>query len=107
MALISRSVNAFGVPGLEVIGYEDWARQCQHEFTNKLLKRVHHEGARIVSSTPSRILFKTRETAEGVDGTRNHCLEVLIEKESDGMWRVTQERILPDEEVAFDQHKTQ
>lgn len=107
MALISRSVNVFGVPGFEVIGYDDWARQCQHEFANKLLKRVHYEGARIVSSTPKRILFKTLETTEGTDGTRNHHgLEVLIEKESDGVWRVTQERILPDEEVAFDRHKT-
>lgn len=107
MALISRSVNVFGVPGFEVIGYEDWARQCQHEFTNKLLKRVHYEGARVISSTPSRILFKTIETTEGTDGTRNHHgLEVLIEKESDGIWRVTQERILPDEEVEFDRHKT-
>ena len=107
MALISRSVNVFGVPGFEVIGYDDWARQCRHEFTNRLLKRVHYEGARIVSSTPNRILFKTLETTEGTDGTRNHHgLEVLIEKESDGGWRVTQERILPDEEVAFDRHKT-
>jgi len=107
MALISPTVSVFGVPGFEVIGYDDWARQCQHEFTQKLLKRVHYEGLRIVSSTTSRIMFKTVETTEGTDGTINHHgLEVLIQKEPDGVWRVTQERVLPEEEVAFDSRKS-
>ena len=107
MALISPGVNVFGVPGFEVIGYDDWARQCAHEFAHKLLKRVHFEGLQIVSSTGNHILFKTVETAEGTDGTINHHgLEILIQKESDGVWRVTQERILPPEEVAFDRHKS-
>ncbi|MHB8254231.1 MAG: Cif family virulence factor [Acidiferrobacter sp.] len=107
MALISRSVNVFGVTGFEVIGYDDWARQCQHEFAHKLLKGVSYEGLQIVSTTASHILFKTVETAEGTDGTVNHHgLEILIHKEPDGVWRVTQERILPPEEVAFDRRKS-
>ena len=39
MNLISKEVSVFGVPGFEVIGYQDWFNQCQHEFENKLLKR--------------------------------------------------------------------
>ena len=29
MDLISPTVNVYGVPGFEVIGYDDWARQCR------------------------------------------------------------------------------
>jgi ketosteroid isomerase-like protein len=106
MALISPNVRVFGVPGFDVIGYDDWARQCQHEFTHKLLKRVAYGAVYIVSSTQNQTLFKTTETTEGTDGTVNHHgLEVLIQKEPDGVWRITQERILPPEEVAFDERK--
>ena len=107
MDLISPTVNVYGVPGFEVIGYDDWARQCRHEFEQGLLKQVSYEGLRVVSMTPGNVLFKTIETVEGADGTINrHGVEILIRKESDGCWRVTQERILPPEEMEFDSHKT-
>lgn len=37
MALISTTVNVFGVPDFTVIGYDDWTRQCQHEFAQGFL----------------------------------------------------------------------
>ncbi len=107
MALISSAVQVFGVPGFDVIGYDDWARQCRHEFTHKLLKRVTYTGVRVVTSTSRHILFKTIERTEGTDGTVNdHGLEVLMSKEADDKWRITQERILSPDEMNFDTRST-
>jgi hypothetical protein len=106
MDLISKEVSVYGVPGFEVIGYEDWARQCEHEFDAGLLKRVSYEGLRMVTVTPGNVLFKTTETVEGTDGTVNRQgLEILIRKEEDGKWRVLQERILAEDEMDFDSRK--
>ncbi len=44
MNLISRRVQVFGVPGMEVIGYDDWAKQCRHEFATGVLKNVAYTG---------------------------------------------------------------
>lgn len=108
MALISPSVNVFGVPGFDVIGYDDWARQCKHEFEHGLLREVHYEGLRVVSATSDNVLFKTIETVEGTDGTVNRQgVEILIRRESDGAWRVVQERILAPDEMQFDRLTTQ
>jgi ketosteroid isomerase-like protein len=106
MDLISKDVSVYGVPGFEVIGYDDWARQCEYEFGEGLLKSVAYEGLSVVTMTPGNVLFKTLETVEGTDGTVNrHGLEILIRKEADGKWRVLQERILADNEMEFDKRK--
>ena len=106
MNLISKQVSVYDVPGFEVIGYDDWARQCQHEFDEGLLKRVSYEGLQLVTVTPGNVLFKTTETVEGNDGTVNcHGVEILIHKETDGNWRVLQERILAEDEMDFDSRK--
>lgn len=103
MALISPHVKVFGVPGFDVIEYDDWARQCRHEFTHKLLKQVKYDGIQVITTTLNHILFKTLEMTEGTDGTVNrHGLEVLMTKEADNIWRITQERILSPEEINFD-----
>lgn len=107
MALISKSVNVFGVPGFEVIGYEDWSRQCQHEFAQGLLAAVEYQGLQLVHATADHILFKTVETVRGSEGTTHrHGLEILIQREPDGVWRVTQERILGADEMEFDRSRS-
>ena len=107
MDLISKEVSVYGVPGFDVIGYDDWARQCKFEFDEGLLKQVSYEGLRVVTLTPGNVLFKTTETVEGTDGTVNRQgVEILIRKEADGKWRVVQERILAGDEMEFDSHKT-
>lgn len=99
MNLISQRISLTGVPGFDEIGYDDWSAQCKHEFDNKLLKKVGYNGLKIVVDTPKRIMFRTFETVEGVDGTVNaQGVEMLIEQEEDGQWRLIQERVLaPDE----------
>ena len=106
MDLISQEVSVFGIPGFDVIGYEDWARQCQHEFQNNILKSVSYGPMKVVAHAPGRVMFKTIETIEATDGTVNTmAVEIVIDKETDGKWRVTQERVLSPEETALDQDR--
>ena len=106
MNLISKNVAVFGVPGFGVIGYQDWFNQCEHEFGNKLLKQVSYQGLNVLAETPDRIMFKSIETIESSDGVKNsNGIEFIILKEEDGQWRVTQERILPEDELENDQRR--
>lgn len=106
MNLISKDVSVFGVPGFEVIGYDDWYSQCEHEFSNKLLKQVSYQGLNVLAETSERVMFKSIETVEGSDGSVNsNGIEFIITKESDGEWRVTQERILPEDELENDKRR--
>ncbi len=106
MNLISKDVSVYGVPGFEVITYDDWFNQCQHEFENKMLKKVSYEGLNILAETADRIMFKSIETVEGNDGSTNTSgIEFIIQKEDDGQWRVGQERILPDDELESDKRR--
>ena len=103
MELISREVRVFGIPGFDVVGYDDWARQCKHEFENNILKQVSYGPMKIVAHAPGRVMFKTMEKVEATDGASNtNGVEIIIQKEDDGKWRVLQERILPEEEIDND-----
>ncbi|MFV1984035.1 MAG: nuclear transport factor 2 family protein [Thiohalomonadales bacterium] len=102
MDLISKKVNITGIPDFENIGYEDWAKQCKHEFENNIIKSISYQGLKLQAHTESRVMFKTYEAVEANDGTVNaQGIEVLLEKEQD-TWRVVQERILPIDEVKHD-----
>jgi ketosteroid isomerase-like protein len=106
MNLISKEVSVFGVPGFDVIGYDDWYSQCEHEFANKLLKRVGYAGLNVLAETPERVMFKSMETIESTDGeSSTNGIEFIIQKEDDGQWRVAQERILPEDELANDKQR--
>ena len=103
MNLISRRVSLTGVAGHDNINYAGWYAQCEHEFANKVLKQVQYHGFKLIATTATRVMFKTHETVEGVDGTRNaQGVEVLLEKEDDGVWRLLQERVMPSDETAHD-----
>lgn len=99
MNLISERISLRGLPGYENINYEAWYKQCEDEFSNNVLKSVRYDGFKMETDTESRIIFKTFETVEAHDGKINrHGIEVLLEKEGDGVWRLVQERILSEDE---------
>ncbi|MHB8535218.1 MAG: hypothetical protein ACYDBW_07225 [Sulfuricaulis sp.] len=103
LGLISRKMQVFGVPGLEVIGCDDWANQCRHEFEIGVLKNVSYAGLKVQVMTPGRVMFTTIETVEASDGAvQVHGVEIILEKEADGIWRVLQERVLAREETEHD-----
>ena len=105
MNLISKDVSVFGVPGFDIIGYDDWFNQCKHEFENKLLKQVSYKGLDVLAITPEKIMFKSLETVEGADlqsfQTGSNSLS-RKKKMACGVWRVSQERVLPDDELEND-----
>lgn len=96
MAMISKKVQLYGVPGFETIGYEDWSRQCEDDFSRGLIKSIGYFGLEMKKETDTLICVETHETLEAYDGTVNSdWLEIFIEREDDGEWRIVQERILP------------
>ena len=98
MNLISKDVSVFGVPG-----FDDWFNQCKHEFENRLLKGGSYKGLNVLAETPDKIMFKSVETVEGADGACNTSgIEFILQKEADGVWRVSPERVLPDDELDND-----
>jgi len=100
LALISKDVIVHGVPELNTINYRDWEAQVRHEFADKLIRSVSFQGDHIRAETPDTIMFSTLEVLTASDGAivRNG-LEVVLQKEADGVWRVIQERILNQDEM--------
>lgn len=99
MNLISDRISLRGLPGYENINYEAWYKQCEDEFSNNILKSVRYDGLKMLTESDSRITFMSFETVEAHDGKINrHGIEVLLEKEGDGVWRLVQERILSEDE---------
>ena len=105
MNLISKEVEVFGVPGFETISYDDWFRQCEKEFKEKLIKEVGYESINIIDSTESVIMFKTIERVVATDNKKNtNNMLMVITREDDGKWRVTQERILANDEFSLEKN---
>ncbi len=101
--LVSKKVKITGVPGYESISYDDWSRQSETDFKEGLLKSVSYEGFKLIATNERQIMFKTIETVCGTDGTkRAHGVEILLGREEDGVWRVTQERVQTDDESRHD-----
>ena len=99
MNLISKDVQVFGVPGFDVIGYQDWYAQSEHEFKERLILDAKYEGIRLRQENESQIMFVTMESITASDKSVNkQALEVVLAKEVDGEWRVIQERLLDEDE---------
>ena len=100
MNLISKDVQVFGVPGFDVIGYQDWYAQSEHEFEQRLILDAKYEGIRLRQENESQIMFVTMESITASDKSVNkQGIEIVLAKEVDGLWRVIQERLLTTEEA--------
>lgn len=100
MNLISKQVQVFGIPGFDVIGYDDWFSQCEYEFSDKLIRQASYQGLKIRQSNDRQIMFLTNESVTAADGTvDSHPIEIVLSQEDDGHWRVTQERLLSEQEA--------
>jgi hypothetical protein len=83
--LIPRSARALGIPGYEVIGYDDRPAQCVQGFGGKRVASARSQGPDILEYAS----FHIRFTA-----VASRPSEILPTKEGDGPWRVTKERLL-------------
>lgn len=100
MDLISKKVSVTGLEGFDNIDFDAWHRVCEKEFATGVLKSVRYDGLKLISSTETRVQFMTYEVVEATDGTINaNGIDVLLELEADGKWRLLQERILTDDEA--------
>ncbi len=97
--LISKKVRVTGVPGFESIGYDDWARASEQDFKAGVLDSVRYDGLKMAAHNATQIMFKTLEIISVNDGSKKaQGIEVLLELEVDGVWRVIQERVMTNDE---------
>ncbi len=98
--LISKKVRVTGVPGFESISYDDWARASEKDFKEGVLDSVSYEGLKMNAHNDTQIMFKTLESINVNDGSKKtQGVEILIELEEDGVWRVIQERVMTGDEI--------
>lgn len=98
--LISKKVRVTGVPGFESISYDDWARASEKDFKDNVLEKVTYDGLKMNAHNDTQIMFKTLETVfVNDDIDKQHGVEILLQKEDDGVWRVIQERVLTTDET--------
>lgn len=99
MAMISREVMVFGVPGFDALYYDDWYRQCEQEFPQGLLTGLTYEKVTIRTADDNDILFNSLETTRTSDGrTIAQPVEVLLRNEGRD-WRLKQMRLLKEDEA--------
>ena len=97
--LISKKVRVTGVPGFESISYDDWARASEQDFKDGVLQSVTYDGLKMSAHNETQIMFKTLEIIQVNDGShKTQGVEILIELEEDGVWRVIQERVMTSDE---------
>lgn len=102
MALISPEVLVFGVPGFDTLDYDDWYRQCEHEFPQGLISDIGYTKINVRTADAQRILFKSLETTQTTDGGQvSQGVEMLLQND-DGEWRLKQLRLLPEDEARHD-----
>lgn len=102
MAHIAKDVMVFGVPGFDTLDYDDWYRQCAHEFPQKLIRSLSYSAPLIRTATADRILFKTLEATGTADGAKLvQPVEMLIEQRQ-GRWLLKQLRMIPEDEARND-----
>ena len=98
--LISKKVRVTGVPGFESISYDDWARASEKDFSDGVLESVIYDGLKVSAHNDTQVMFKTLEILQVKDGGKTtQGVEVLIELEEDGVWRVIQERVMTGDET--------
>lgn len=98
--LISKKVRVTGVPGFESISYDDWARASEQDFKDGTIKGVTYDGLKISAHNDTQIMFKTLEIIQINSGSKKtQGVEILIELEEDGVWRVIQERVMTGDET--------
>ena len=92
----------FGVPGFDTLGYEDWYKQCAHEFPQGLIVALDYSRVAVRTANESQILFKALEKTATADGGRIiHAVEMLLQRDEDN-WSLKQLRILPADEARHD-----
>ena len=95
MALISKKVYVYGLPGDKTVDYAGWRLRRENELRKGLLAGLRHNGITIRNIGLRRVGFNTTETlvaASGHEVVVNK--DMILEQEEDGRWRLVEEKIL-------------
>ena len=105
MALVSRNVQVYGLPGDRTIDYEGWHKRRRNELRKGLLASLTYSDLSIHQITLRRIRFKVTETMTAANGA---CViidqDIIIEQEDGEHWRVVEENINHWEHGGTQQH---
>lgn len=94
MNMISKQVEVLGVPGFEVITWEDWNRQCTEEFPQQLIQSAAYTNLKVKELGPDFAEFVVHESIGLNTGESNeNTLEMRLEQEDDKL-RLRKLRIL-------------
>jgi hypothetical protein len=94
MALVSRHVQVYGVPGHSSLNYEQWLARRRNELHNKLLAGLSYKLVNIKNQGLRRIAFRVEETMTARNGKAVWLMkDIILELEQDEKWRVVEEKI--------------
>jgi len=94
MALVSKHVQVYGVPGHEVIDYKGWEQRRRNEFDKGLLMRISYGEPQMKIMGLKRIAFTVEEKLHAQNGHQVVVnKEVVLEREEDEQWRVVEEQV--------------
>ena len=94
MALVSKQVQVYGLPGRNPVDYRSWLQRRNNEFSKMRLRSLHYDGVRIKTIGLKRLAFSTKETMTANDGSRVIInKDIMLQKEEDQQWRVIEETI--------------
>ena len=94
MALVSKRVKVYGIPGQPLIDYRGWEQRRRHELQHSKLESLEYRDLKIKVISLRRLGFAVTETMRGSNG--RHILiqkDILLEQEADNEWRVVEETI--------------
>lgn len=101
MSHISKEVQVYGVPGFDVVSYDDWRNQCAQEFPQKLIRSLDYDDIRIRPIDDQNIAFLTQEKIVTSEGKEiRQAVEMVLVLNEEEIWLLKQLRILNDEEKA-------
>lgn len=94
MALISKRVQVYGLPGGQVINYRQWESRRRTEFDQHQLASLDYRLLNIKTITLRRLRFQVEETMQASNGMRVFIKkDIILELEEDQQWRVVEEKI--------------
>ncbi|MCG6887690.1 MAG: hypothetical protein LJE74_10815 [Proteobacteria bacterium] len=94
MALVSKQVKVYGIPGQALIDYRGWKKRRQYELEHDKLAGLEYRDLRIKTITLRRLGFEVTESMHGKNG--RHIMihkDVMLEQERDNEWRVVEETV--------------
>lgn len=94
MALVSRRVKVYGIPGHALIDYKGWEQRRRFELQHNKLASLEYRNLKIKTISLRRLGFEVIETMRGNSGRHIMIIkDILLEQERDKVWRVVEETI--------------